>query len=225
MSDAAIQQEATHDDVARNAEFNRCAILGGREGYAVRLWWQRLTLSDGEARQRGVKAPPWPRGVRAILRRSETADAAVLTEGFRYLWQMAKGDDEKAAQRFRHRDIHAWACAALVAAELQDETPGATPGHAFGSQRKETEKPWVSELRFQQLQQSQTADELVRRMRRAIALVGHQNMSVVNLVDDVLLWSREHVEQGGVFARRPQDRIAFRWANDYYTTLAGYQRE
>lgn len=225
MSDAAQQQETTREEMARHAELNRCAMLNGSEAYAVRLWWRRLTLSPGEAKQHGLGMPPWPRGVRAILRRCDTADAAVLTEGFRRLWQMAQPKEGDLSKHSRNRDIHAWACAALVAAELQGETVGVTPGHAFGSQRKETEKPWVSELRFQQLQQSQTADELVRRMRRAVALVGRQNISVVNLIDDVLLWCREHAERGSVVRQRPENRIAFRWARDYYTTLSGYQKE
>lgn len=222
MTETAEAQTSSSDD--RQTETRRCAVLDNHERYVVRRWWQQLTLGESEAKRRDLP-PPWPRGLRAVLRRCESADAAVLTEAFRKLWQMLENDKEGVGDGRRECHIEAWACAALVAAELRDETPGVTPGRALGSQRKETDRPCMSELRFQQLQQSQSPDELVRRMRRAIALVGQKNVSVVNLVDDVLLWCQERRDPSAAARRRVEDRIAFRWANDYFTTLARYQRD
>lgn len=221
MNETAQQQTGT-DHAEHAAEARRClALVDSGDRRAVRWWWQRLTLGQSEAQRRGLP-PPWPRGVRAILRRCETPDAAVLTEGFRYLWQLLPGEQ---GDRRRKHNIEAWACVALIVAELRDEAPGMTAGRAFATERRNTGKPLVSELRFQQLQESQSPIDLIRRMRRAIALVGHCNISVVNVADDVLLWHREHAARDGVVARRVEDRIAFRWANDYFTTLARYQRD
>ncbi len=215
--------EATHDEnEGHTKEAKRCRALGREERYVVRRWWQRLTLSEYEARQRQLSRP-WPRGVRAVLRRCESPDAAVLTEGFRKLWQMLQTEASQEGQPPRlQRDMYAWACVAIVLAELRKEMPGETLGSRFGKQKEKTGSPLVSELRFQHLQQSQSADELVRRLRRGLALVGNEGISAVNLADDILLWCRENGAQEPLRARRVEDRLAFRWANDYFTTRSRY---
>ena len=221
MSDTQLKEQP-QAGAAPTSESRRCRMLDAHERFVVRRWWQRLALSDREAKSRHLP-PPWPRGVRAILRRCETPDAAVLTEGFRKLWQMLDDEAENSSSaRPRRRDIQAWACVALIAAQLDDDTPGSRPAQAFARQRKETGKPNVSELRFQQLQQSQSLEELTRRLRRALAMVGDAPISVVDLADDVLLWCRENTATAPISARRVDERIAFRWANDYFTTLARY---
>nr|WP_298379543.1 type I-E CRISPR-associated protein Cse2/CasB [uncultured Halomonas sp.] len=205
-------------------EAKRCRVLTPQERYAVRRWWQRLTLNEAEARERKLQ-PPWPRGVRAILRRCEAPEAAVLTEGFRKLWHMLEKEAPSSElPKYKQRDMQAWACVATVLAELRNEQSGASLGRQLAQQKESTGKPQLSELRFQQLQQSHSADELVRRLRRALALIGHKGVSSVSLADDILLWCQEH-DGDGFRPNRTEDRLAFRWANDYFTTLAKYQRE
>ena len=71
----------------------------------------------------------------------------------------------------------------------------------------------MSELRFQQLQKSQTTDDFFRRVCRAVSLLKGK-APVLSLADDILHWLREH-RYGP--ASKATDRLAVRWASDYYT--------
>ena len=151
--------ESVSSDNAREAK--RCRVLTRDERYAVRRWWQRLTFTEAQAREHKLP-PPWPRGVRAILRRCESPEAAVLTEGFRKLWQILEKDapEPDGLANYKRRDMKAWACVATVLAELRKERHGVALGGQLAQQKDSTGKPLVSELRFQQLQQSHSSDEL-----------------------------------------------------------------
>lgn len=191
-----------------------------RETGALRRWWQRLTLS-AEALKAHTDAPPWPKGMRATLRRCDTIEAAMLTEAFRHLWrQLPEGNENHQWQRDQRLQV--WACIALVAAELREEQPNMPLGARLGQQKRETGKPHMSELRFQQLMTSRTPEELVQRLRRALALVDKRGVSVVHLADNIALWWREY--QGGT-SPQPTRRLGFVWANDYFGATAGYRQD
>lgn len=189
------------------------------EAFAVRRWWQRLTLPAEELKV-FTPAPPWPKGGRAMLRRCESPEAAMLTEAFRHLWQRLPESEGKSEKR-RNLRLQTWACIALVLAEVRAEAPSATLGSQLGKQKKETGKPHMSELRFQQLLTSQTPEELVQRLRRALALIDKRDVSVVHLADNIALWWRE---LQGRLAPQPSNRLGFLWANDYFEALSRYQR-
>jgi len=190
------------------------------EADALRRWWQRLTL-PAEALKAHMPLPPWPKGMRATLRRCDTIEAAMLTEAFRHLWHQLPVMGGEPEWR-RNRRLQAWSCIALVAAELREERPKMPLGAALGQQKRETGKPCMSELRFQQLMTSRTPAELVQRLRRALALIDKRGVSVVHLADDIALWWREY--QGGV-SPKPTQRLGFIWANDYFGAAAGYRQD
>lgn len=191
-----------------------------READALRRWWQRLTLS-AEALKAHTDAPPWPKGMRATLRRCDTIEAAMLTEAFRHLWNSLPAQDEQP-ERQRDRRLQAWACIALVVVELREDAPKVPLGACLGQQKRETGKPCMSELRFQQLMTSRTPEELVQRLRRALALVDKRGISVVHLADNVALWWREYQ---GEISSQPTRRLGFIWANDYFAATAGYRQD
>ncbi|MDN3555213.1 type I-E CRISPR-associated protein Cse2/CasB [Halomonas maura] len=190
------------------------------EADALRRWWQRLTLSS-EALQAHTAAPPWPKGMRATLRRCDTIEAAMLTEAFRHLWSSLPAKDDQP-ERQRDQRLQAWACIALVVAELREEQPRMPLGAGLGRQKRETGKPYMSELRFQQLMTSSTPEELVQRLRRGLALIDKRGVSVVHLADNIALWWREY--QGGA-SPQPTRRLGFIWANDYFGAAAGYRQD
>lgn len=198
----------------------RLYAIERREADALRRWWQRLTLPAG-ALQAHTKAPPWPKGMRATLRRCDTIEAAMLTEAFRHLWSLlpAKEDQTESQQNQR---LQAWVCIALVVAELREDAAKTPLGARLGQQKRETGKPHMSELRFQQLMTSRTPEELVQRLRRALALIDKRGVSVVHLADNIALWWREH--QGGV-SPQPTRRLGFLWANDYFGATADYRQD
>ncbi|UYG07597.1 type I-E CRISPR-associated protein Cse2/CasB [Halomonas sp. M4R1S46] len=191
-----------------------------READALRRWWQRLTLSV-EALKSHTDAPPWHKGMRATLRRCDTIEAAMLTEAFRHLWSLLPAKDEQL-QGQRDQRLQLWACIALVAAELREEQPHMPLGARLGQQKRETGKPYMSELRFQQLMTSRTPEELVQRLRRALALIDKRGVSVVHLADNIALWWREYQ---GEASPQPTRRLGFVWANDYFGATAGYRQD
>lgn len=198
----------------------RLYTIERREADALRRWWQRLTLSK-EALKAYTDAPPWPKGIRATLRRCDTIEAVLLTEAFRHLWSLLPAKDDPP-ERQREQQLQVWACIALVAAELREEAPKIPLGAGFGRQKRETGKPYMSELRFQQLMTSRTPDELVQRLRRALALIDKRGVSVVYLADNIALWWREYQ---GEASPQPTRRLGFVWANDYFGATAGYRQD
>ncbi|MDI4638812.1 MULTISPECIES: type I-E CRISPR-associated protein Cse2/CasB [Halomonadaceae] len=195
----------------------RLLALSPGEAFKVRVWWQHLTLSPQELATH-TKAPPWPKGMRARLRRCESTEAAMLSEGFRHLWQSLP---EQPTQ-YRDERLQQWSCIALVLAEVRAETPSASLGSRLGQEKNGTGKPCMSELRFQQLMDCHSPQELVQRLRRALALIDKRDISVVHLADNIALWWREY--RGRLHAE-PSKRLGFVWANDYFDALAKYQRD
>ena len=191
-----------------NSESLRLQILRDREkehGMAevVLRWWGRLT---GEL---SSDAGPFPSGTRAVLRRAYTPDDALLSEGFRHLWLALP------PARRTSWDMRAWGAVAMCLAEVREHETNRNFAGAMALQKERGGGPRVSELRFQQLLHSSDLDELARRVRRAVHLVGNK-VDVRSLADDVLLW---HREKNGRYAARPDHRLAVRWADAYFTRL------
>lgn len=190
-----------------------------RSGYLrnhLLVWWARL-----QGNKELLNKLEWsgntsvlPRGVRAELRRCHSVEDVLLTEGFRLLWLPLSSHEEHFSG-----DMVAWATVVAVLADIRtdSDTSFAT---ALGSQKEQTGKPCMSELRFSQLQKSTDADSFLRRARRSVALLGY-TVSVLSLADNILHW---HSETQGLHARKPTHRLAVRWATDYFTALAKYQK-
>lgn len=192
-----MSEEAFSPQVLRDRE--------GEEGIASQVlhWWNRLTGQNNEG------DPPFPSGARAVLRRAYTPDDALLSEGFRNLW-LALPPGRRTAW-----DMRAWGAVAMVLAEVRQHVPNRTFGAAMAREKENGSGPRVSELRFQQLLHSADLDELTRRARRAVHLIGEE-VDVRSLADDLLLW---HREKSGHHASRPDHRLAVRWADAYFTRL------
>ncbi|GAA5133958.1 type I-E CRISPR-associated protein Cse2/CasB [Alloalcanivorax gelatiniphagus] len=215
MSDTELENAQKKD-----ARIERCHVLSGHEAWAVRDWWQRLTLSPEMLKKLGSR-PGWSKGVRAELRRCDRPEAALLTEGFRHLWD-GLGRDEIAKDA-----LYVWAGVAMVLAELKGEQAGVSlatkAGKAKGDAKKQgdSKQPRMSELRFQQLMECHSFEELLMRLRRALALVDKEGVSAVSLADDILQWWKEN--ESPWRPERPTQGVAFRWANDYFRQVAGYR--
>ena len=87
-------------------------------------------------------------------------------------------------------------------------------GESFAAQlgRQVHDKPIMSELRFNQLLQCSSLDELFMRSRRAVALLGNE-ANILSLADYILQWGSE---DKGHFVPTAQNRLKFRMANSYY---------
>lgn len=199
MSEQPIDYQVLRDDETRDAIYQWWRALGGTPAE-----------NDEDAAGNGDA-----RAARAVLRRAKGPDEALLSEGFRRLWF------GMPAKRRSQWWMPAWSCVAVVLAEVRrnerDRHFAAALGQEFA---KGAGKPVFSELRFRQLQQSQTHAELVLRLRRAVHMLKDQ-AHVLSLADGILQWHQEHA---GQLDYRPARRLAVRWADAYFTEVAKYQK-
>jgi len=164
------------------------------------------------------------RGDRARLRRAERPEDILLTGAFFHFlnripesWREnnpmltsaavagllahVKEDRQTLSKGFQPKDENKQKKMASFAEQL------ATPD--------KSKKPPMSELRFQQLQKSRTTDDFYRRVLRAIRLLDGK-VNIPSLANDIIHWHQEFDHQ---IDRKPSNRLAVRWATDYFTAL------
>lgn len=205
----ASPQAAESEAKASDTVEGYCYALTRQEAYELRRWWRRLVMDE-------PKIQPYPRGVRAALRRCAAIETVMLTEAFRHLWQALELNawKETPPRTFRDQRIETWAAIAAVASELRAETFDAPLGKRLGEKRPNTgDTPRMSDLRFQQLLDCHTSEELIRRFRRALKLADNAGVSVVRLADMVALWGRE---QRGQYRAEATQRFAFVMSDAYF---------
>ncbi|MEA3253178.1 MAG: type I-E CRISPR-associated protein Cse2/CasB [Pseudomonadota bacterium] len=193
-----------------------------QEAFELRRWWQRLTLDEAMLK-RYTKQRPHPRGVRAALRRCESIEQVMLTEAFRHLWfaleaRVWLNDQSGDHPTMRNHRLETWATIAAIVAELRDEAFDVPLARRLGENRPNTaDTPRMSDLRFQQLLDCHTPEELIRRFRRALKLADNTGVSVVRLADNVALW---HREQRGQYRPEATERFAFVMSDGYFKARA-----
>ena len=183
-----------------------------------------LTLAEINALQRWHRRLDDNRGDRARLRRAERPEDILLTDAFfNFLQRMpeswrerkpmltsaavagllshVKKDKQALSRCYQPKDKNKQKNTASFAEQL------ATPA--------KTKNPPMSELRFQQLQKSRTTDDFYRSVLRAIRLLDG-NVNIPSLANDIIHWNQEFDNQ---LERKPTNRLAVRWATDYFTAL------
>lgn len=176
----------------------------------VLRWWQSMNLPPDQLKANGIV--PAPTAYKSQLKRCESLDAAMLTEGFRALWlilpeHVTSGD---SAQR-----IECWACIAAVLAHVKTDSANKL-AQAAGA-KTDGDKSVVSELRFAQLQNAKTPEYFLRRLRRIVQQLKGA-VSVVKLAIDIEQWFAEHNQ---LRPRSADKRISVQWAMDYYRAASG----
>lgn len=183
-----------------------------------------LTLAEINALQSWHRWLDDNRGDRARLRRAESPEDILLTDAFfHFLEQMSeswrenkpmltsaavagllshvKEDRQVLSKGYQPKDKNKPRNIASFAEQLATPTRG--------------EKPPMSELRFQQLQKSRTTDDFYRRVLRAVRLLDGK-VNIPSLANDIIHWHREFDNQ---VDRKPTNRLAVRWATDYFIAL------
>lgn len=171
----------------------------------VQRWWRSMFLSPNELKKIGLFAAPTAH--RAQLKRCDSVDAAMLTEGFRALWFSLP---EELTQTAQSTEIECWAAIAAALVHVKNDSKNKL-AEAAGS-KVGGEKSVVSELRFAQLQDAKTADDFLRRLRRILQQV-KGDISIASLAQDIEQWFKEH---RSLMPRKADKRIAVQWAMDYY---------
>lgn len=164
------------------------------------------------------------RGDRARLRRAERAEDILLTDAFLTFLKRMPESWQKNVPLFVSAVV-----AGLLSHVKEDRQvssriygtaskKGSINPASFAEQMATPvrgEKSPVSELRFQQLQKSKTTDDFYRRMIKAIRLLNGK-VNIASLANDIIHWHREFEHQ---IDRKPANRLAVRWATDYFTAL------
>ncbi|WP_417552799.1 type I-E CRISPR-associated protein Cse2/CasB [Marinomonas fungiae] len=187
--------------------------LTEQEYSTVLRWWQSMFLDSSALKEKGIM--PAPTSYKAQLKRCDSADAAMLQEGFRALWLplLDKGVKDSS------QSLEAWATVAAVLVHIKqdNETKLATQaGKKVDKQGKATDKSIVSELRFAKLQNAPTPDEFLKRLRRIVQQVDGK-VSPTKVAADILQWFDEHYAWQ---PRKADKRISVRWAMDYYQSAS-----
>lgn len=172
-----------------------------------------MVAGDGaSAELKDKHVPPAPTSHRAQLRRCNSVDSAMFTEGFRALW--LKLGDEITDVDYVDQRMETWAAISALLVHVRKDTK---QKFAFQAGRKtDGDKSVVSELRFSQLQNSKTPDEFLRRMRRILKQINGE-VSVEELSNDIEQWFFEYNQ---FRPRKAEKRISVRWAMDYYRAAA-----
>lgn len=180
---------------------------------------------DVQAIQRWHKWLDDNRGDRARLRRAESPEDILLTEAFfHFLQQMPDTDTWR-------KNLATSACIAGALSQVKNDRQTNSRIH----NKKDSEhkvmasfaeqlatplegkgKAPMSELRFQQLQKSTSPEDFYRRIIRAIQLLKGQ-VNIVSLAHDIIQWHKEFAYPA---SHIPANRLAVRWATDYFTAHA-----
>ncbi|MDO6564960.1 type I-E CRISPR-associated protein Cse2/CasB [Amphritea sp. 1_MG-2023] len=171
----------------------------------VLRWWQSMNLPADQLKGKGIQLAPTV--YKAQLKRCESTDAAMLTEGFRALW-LGLGDD--MIEKNDVKNIECWASIAAVLAHVKTDSK-LKLAQAAG-RKGEGDKSVVSELRFSQLQNAKTTDDFLRRIRRIVQQL-KGDVSVIQLAEDIHQWFAEFYQ---LRPRKADKRISVQWAMDYY---------
>jgi CRISPR system Cascade subunit CasB len=151
------------------------------------------------------------KGERAGLRRCTSPDQVFMTPGFQ---RLARHFGELYKDKGKDQLYGVLACAAGVIAHVKNDI--AAPDKTFAKQmamnKPDSDKPVVSQLRFNQLQKSYSWDEFYRRLIRSVKLIGG-DVNIVSLTDAIFHWGKEF---DGQFEQKPMNRLQVRWAADYY---------
>ncbi len=176
---------------------------------AVSRWWKSMMLSPEELKkEKGIL--PAPTVYKAQLRRCNTDESTILSEGFRSLWSSLPTEITDKSEFTMTR----WSVIAQVLVCVKTASENSI---AFEAGKKETgDKSIVSELRFAQLQNAKTSDELVVRLRRILQQVKGKT-SPVKIAIDIERW---FVEQNNNQPHKASERLAVRWAMDYYKSAS-----
>ncbi|MGQ3892055.1 type I-E CRISPR-associated protein Cse2/CasB [Legionella sp. CNM-4043-24] len=186
---------------------NIISYINNQVNSSIMHWWQ--SISPLESGKNTIQSAPT--SYRAELRRCETSQDALFTAAFRSLWFSLPENLTKEANE------HVMECFGIIAILLAHVNCATSDNLACAAGRKnDSGKSTVSELRFAQLQQARSVDELLRRARRILKQLKGE-VSPILLANDIVRWFHEQYQP---IASKADKRIVVQWAMDYYRAAA-----
>lgn len=190
-----------------NSDTKREIVITYPEAQKKLTDWFKV-LSERDARLDGEKING--RAWRAELRRMSIPYGVMMCEGYDALRRKMN-----ACMSLRPVDEMALAMFVSVAVYIKAHDSRLSFAAQLGE--KTDDKPFMSILRFERLQQATEPEEFCLQLIRAVKLRGEKGVNVLSLADSIVLWMREwqqrqedQPENANPFAR---NRI--RWASEY----------
>jgi CRISPR system Cascade subunit CasB len=188
----------------------------------VERWWQSIFLSERELKEKNLLRAPT--SFKAQLKRCQSADEAMLLEGFRALWAslLEHGLNEELEHISPVKQSHileAWATVAVILVHIKQDNNEKLAVQAGKKQDKQghaSDKSIVSELRFAKLQNAVTPNDFLTRMRRMVQQL-EGKVSPTKVAADILQWFDEFY---AFQPRKADKRISVQWAMDYYRSAS-----
>jgi CRISPR system Cascade subunit CasB len=180
--------------------------------------FKKISEEDASCLKRWWAGLDDKRGDRAQLRRAANADDVLLTPAFAHFLQaMPETWGTGSTGKGVSLSISEMAVIAAVLARVKSEPPKADVSFAksLALPKEVGGKAAMSELRFQQLQKSRSPEDFFTRVCRAVNLLGGK-ANIASLADDIAHWL---IEFRTGPASKPEDRLAVRWASDYYAAF------
>jgi len=183
-----------------------------------------LSFEEQKTLQRWQRWLDDNRGDRARLRRAERPEDILLTDAFFHFLEKMPGDWRERVPMFTSAAVAGLLSHVKEDSQILSEVfppkdkKKSKKMASFAEQLagpSKRKKPLMSELRFQQLQKSRTTDDFYRRVLRAIRLLDGK-VNIPSLANDIIHW---HWEFDNQVDRKPTNRLAVRWATDYFTAL------
>lgn len=176
---------------------------------ALVQWFE--ILSDPDVRQNGkrINGRAW----RAELRRMAPPYDVMMCDGYDAL---RRGLAEHMT--LRPSEQMALALFASVAVHIKSHKANLSFAAQLGE--KINDKPCMSALRFERLQQATDPEVFCQQLIRAVRLRGAEGVNIVSLADSIFLWMKEwqEREEHQPKAVSPFERNRIRWANEYLST-------
>lgn len=166
------------------------------DGTVILAWWESLTDHQEE---------------RALLRRARGAGEVMLSRPFFHFLNFPG----ISAFWAREENLMVSAVVVGVLSGVKEHNPQYSFAQSLAKSLEKGGRNPVSELRFFTLQKSCNIDEFFSRISRIVSMLKGRG-NVLSLANDIVHWEREL--RLGV-DMKPMNRLAVKWANDYFSQL------
>jgi CRISPR system Cascade subunit CasB len=163
-------------------------------------WWDNLKEND--------------RGGRAKLRRCESPLDVMLVPAFHNLFNQLK-------DCIPTKNISAVAAIAGLASHVDSNASASEDDRYWsfakqlGNSKENSEKPFMSEIRFYKLIKSKDFDEFYKNVRRAMMML-NRNVNLPALADCILEWDKENSSK---FRKESSKSFKFSMVKNYYSQV------